>query len=267
MNSVCADVKSKTRGQPTDCASQFVCGGKAKDRMLGQDPRFERMLLDHWPMIRIILGKMRHRLPIGADLEELHSAGLMGLIDAIHKFDDKRGYTFETYASFRVRGAIQDALRGMDWMSRSSRRKLKAVSAVSVELEQRLGRPATDGELQKELGLGQKAFRRMRAQTAGYEFVCLDAELKDVTGSSWHETVADERQVDSADELETRELLESMSALINALPYRLKKVVELYYFEGLRQHAIAARLGLSEARICQLRTEALELLRSAIEGN
>ncbi|HQU09307.1 MAG TPA: sigma-70 family RNA polymerase sigma factor, partial [Opitutales bacterium] len=155
----------------------------------------------------------------------------------------------------------------MDWMSRSSRRKLKAVSAVSTALEQRLGRPASDVELQKELGLGQKAFQRMRAQTASYEFVCLDATVKDVTGSCWHETVADERQVDSAEEIETRELLEAMGGLIQSLPYRLKKVIELYYFEGLRQHAIASRLGLSEARICQLRTEALLLLRSAIEGN
>ncbi|HQU09206.1 MAG TPA: sigma factor, partial [Opitutales bacterium] len=105
MSSACMDVQSKTQDQPVQVTHKSLSSSSTKSSVLCQDPRLERMLLEHWSMIRIILGKMRYRLPLGADLEELHSAGLMGLIDAIHKFDDARGYSFETYASFRVRGA------------------------------------------------------------------------------------------------------------------------------------------------------------------
>lgn len=124
------------------------------------------MVTAHVAIVRIILSKMRHRLPINADMEELHGAGIVGLVEAARKFDPSRGYSFDTFAAFRVRGAIQDALRSLDCLSRGARRKCKELAKVEASLAQSLGREATDAEVRLNFKLDVKAFRKLRSATA-----------------------------------------------------------------------------------------------------
>ena len=153
----------------------------------------EAMLLRYMSLVKIIVAKMRAHLPAHADYEELHSAGIIGLISAIDRFDASFGYTFETYASIRIRGAILDELRKLDMMPRSARSKLRRINQAAGMLEQRLGRPPTEQEISRELGLKEKKFRRMRAQAEPVNLVFLDQSHQSEE-ANLHELIADDKQ-------------------------------------------------------------------------
>lgn len=223
----------------------------------------QQMLLKHEPIVKIIVAKMRSRLPAHADLEELHSIGLTGLISAIERFDESRGYSFETYASIRVRGAILDSLRAMDMMPRSVRTKQRKLNAVLEQLEQELGRTPTDEELRLELGMEPKQFQKLRAQTRPLNIIFLDrsSEAGEV---SPHDLIADESQEDFPEKIERRELQELVARKILELPKQQQKVLALYFHEGLRLAEIGEMMGISEARVSQIRSQALAHLRKFV---
>lgn len=221
------------------------------------------MLLRYSPMVKIIVAKMREGLPAHADLQELESVGLTGLIAAIDRFDASRGYTFETYASIRIRGAILDELRAMDMMPRSVRTKQRRLNKVVESLEQSLGRTPTDEEVRAELGLDARQYDKLRSQTKPISLIFLDRNQTE-EDSNPHDTIADESQENFPERLEERELQELVARKIMELPDVQKKVLALYFYEEMRLAEIGKIMGLSEARVSQIRSQALSHLRKFV---
>jgi RNA polymerase sigma factor for flagellar operon FliA len=211
-------------------------------------------------MVKIIVARMRSKMPSHADIEELESAGMMGLLSALERFDESRGYTFQTYASVRIRGAILDELRAMDMVPRSVRLKQRLLARAGAKLEQRIGRTPSDAELRKELGMESAAFEKLRNQARPVSIVRLDSAAEE-GDDALHECVADESAESAPLSLEREELQELVARKIMELPEQHRKVIVLYYHEGLRLAEIGEAMDLSEARICQIRAQAIEHLR------
>lgn len=222
----------------------------------------------YWPLVKKVVNGMRGQLPGHADLEELESVGTYGLAQALEKYDATQGATFEGYARLRIRGAILDELRRMDALPRTARRKLRDMNGVVGEMEQELGRTPTDEELRGRMGLDGEEFARLRRQTENRQVISLDraVETADSEGVNLHERIADEAQETGLAVVERQEQLRQMVAHLEALPERMRKVVALYYHEGLLLSEIAAVFGVTEARICQIHTQALQLLRKSLRA-
>jgi len=224
----------------------------------------DAMLEQYGPMVKIIVSRMRCKLPAHADYEELESVGMMGLLAAIDRFDRSKGYSFQTYASVRIRGAILDELRAMDMLPRSVRLKQRLLERTSGALEQRLGRVPAEEELRKELNLDERAFAKLRMQTQPVSVVSLDAEMEGAD-SSFHECIADDAAEVVSERIEREEMQELVARKIMELPEQSRKVLALYYNEGMRLAEIGELMGLSEARICQVRAQAVEHLRRFVK--
>lgn len=221
----------------------------------------EQSITPYLKIVHIVLSKMRNRLPASTDWEELYSAGVMGLIEAAQKFDASRGYTFETFASFRIRGAMQDSLRNLDTLTRTARKKYRQLNDAENTLSQRLGRSPTDNELQVHLGLTPLAFRKLRVDTqTPITFSLNHTPLNQET--TWEDSIKDDNAPIAYEILEDKEYLTHLLENIEQLPYRQRKIIHLYYFENQKLHEIAHELGITEARASQLRSEALKLLKT-----
>lgn len=218
------------------------------------------MLEKHLPLVKVIVAKIRPTLPTCADLEELHSAGVMGLISAIDRYDPSRGYCFETYASIRVRGSILDELRKLDLMPRSARSKYRKLNRVVESLEQKLGRAPTDREICDELNMSMGRYLKLRADAQPLNLLFLDRN-QNMEVLNQHDMVPDERQIPCFEKLEREELTDLVKEKIEDLPRRQRLVLALYYYEGMRLAEIGEILGVSEARISQIRAQALKTLR------
>ncbi|MBN1404530.1 MAG: FliA/WhiG family RNA polymerase sigma factor [Opitutales bacterium] len=219
-------------------------------------------MVDHYaPMVKIIVARMKGRFPSHADIEELESAGMTGLLAAIERFDPSKGYSFQTYASVRIRGAILDELRAMDMVPRSVRLKQRKLEKLSAAMEQSLGRAPTDSELREEMGLDQRAFDKLRYQTRPVSIVYLDADPEGNQDGAGHDYIADSHAVNAPERIEKQELMDLVARKIMELPEQSRKVLALYFNEGMRLAEIGELMGLSEARICQIRAQALEHLR------
>jgi len=223
----------------------------------------DALVLRHLSLVKIIVAKMRSNLPPHTDFEELESAGTMGLISAARLFDPSRGYTFETYASIRIRGAILDELRKLDMMPRSVRSKTRKLQQTVQVLEQRLGRAPNDHEIRDELGLKEKKYRRMRAQTEPITVVHLDRS-PDGSDLDLHEVIRDDTQRPCFERVEKAELYELVADKIEELPEQQRKVLALYFHEEMRLAEIGQVLGVSEARVSQIRSQALGTLRKFV---
>ncbi|MGJ3244442.1 MAG: sigma-70 family RNA polymerase sigma factor [Opitutales bacterium] len=226
-------------------------------------PTQEALILRYLPLVRSVVNGMLAQLPRCADGEELRSVGLNGLIQAIQKFDPSQRKTFEGYAAMRIRGAILDELRRLDWMPRTARSKSRWLQGEVANLEQSLGRVPTDAEIRRHLEMDGKTFDRLKKQTRQLQFIPLDKPVTQAEGegSDLHEAIPDESQGLSSEELEKSELADLMVEQMESLPERQRQVLAMYYFENMRLAEIAAVFGVTEARVCQIHTQALGSLR------
>lgn len=224
----------------------------------------------HLPMVRTIVQSMCMQFPSHADVEEMHSLGVMGLIEAAKRFDESHGRTFEVYAAVRIRGSVLDELRRMDWMPRTARKRAREVQRKVAELEQQLGRVPTDSELREALEMDVKTFRRVQRQIAQLKFFSLDAQTsasqKQDSDVDLHDAIPDDRQPISSEEAEKKELLGIMQQHIKQLPERYQDILGMYYFKNMRLSEIAGIYNVSEARICQIHTQAVKRLRGAMQA-
>lgn len=219
------------------------------------------------PMVRSIVERIRINLPSHVEADELYSVGITGLIAAVRNFDHSRGRTFAGYVSVRVRGAILDELRRLDWCPRRTRAKGRRMREAVSELEQTLGREPTEREIQKELGLSSREYYRLLDEIRPVTFLALDnsgSNGNDDEGALLHETIPDRGISDVREDLENEELLDLVSARIDELPEVQRKVLAMYYFEGMRLAEIAAVFGLTESRICQIHSQAILVLRAFV---
>ena len=233
------------------------------------DPRLrERLILHYSPLVKYVAGRVGVGLPPNIEQADLVSYGIFGLIDAIEKFDISRAIKFETYAISRIKGAIIDELRAIDWIPRSVRYKAREVEKAYAALEARLHRTPTEPEVAEELGIGLDELHTIFSQVSFVNVIALD-ELLNVGGErgdkvSLVDTLEDTRAEDPVAAFETEETKYLLARAINTLPEREKIVVTLYYYEGLTLAEIGQVLGVTESRICQMHTKAVLQMRAKL---
>ncbi len=219
----------------------------------------------HYPQVRAVVSQMRHTLPSCADLDELHSVGLTGLIAAVRRFNPSQTKTFEAYAAMRIRGAILDELRRLDWMPRSARHRARQLRQTVDTLEQNLGRVPTSEETREQLGLNRLAFDKLQLRVQPIHFLPLDKPVERDNGSgllmNLHDCIADENTPPTHANMEHEETLHALSRTMMLLPERHRQVLMLYYFHNRRLSEIAEAFKVTEARVCQIHGQALQLLR------
>jgi RNA polymerase sigma factor FliA len=228
----------------------------------------ERLILHYSPLVKYVAGRVGVGLPPNIEQADLVSYGIFGLIDAIEKFDLDRAIKFETYAISRIKGAIIDELRAIDWIPRSVRYKAREVEKAYAALESKLHRTPTEAEVAGELGIGLDELHTIFSQVSFVNVIALD-ELLNVGGErgdklSLVDTLEDTKAEDPVEVFETEETKYLLSRAINTLPEREKIVVTLYYYEGLTLAEIGQVLGVTESRICQMHTKAVLQLRAKL---
>jgi RNA polymerase sigma factor for flagellar operon FliA len=216
------------------------------------------------PLVRSVVDRMRASLPAHLDVDDLYSVGLLGLIQAQRRFDPTHGVTFAAYAAMRVRGAVLDELRRVDWMSRTLRVKAKKLTDVISAFEQRVRRPATEAEIADELGITSEEYSILLDEVRPLSYVELDALAGDDEDSSLHEVIADENQPNARDIALKQELIKLVVERLQILPDMQRKILAMYYFENLRLAEIAKVFGVTESRICQIHTQAVLGLKAYI---
>ena len=234
----------------------------------GEEKLRERLILHYSPLVKYVAGRVGVGLPPNIEQADLVSYGIFGLIDAIQKFDLERAIKFETYAISRIKGAIIDELRSIDWIPRSVRYKAREVEKAYAALEAKLHRSPTESEVAEELGIKLEDLHTIFSQVSFVNVVALD-ELLTAGGEkgdklSLVDTLEDTKAEDPVAAFETEETKYLLAKAINTLPEREKIVVTLYYYEGLTLAEIGQVLGVTESRICQMHTKAVLQLRGKL---
>jgi RNA polymerase sigma factor for flagellar operon FliA len=228
----------------------------------------ERLILHYAPLVTSVAGRLGMRLPSSVEQADLVSYGMFGLIDAIEKYEPDRAIKFETYASSRIRGAIIDELRAIDWIPRSVRTKARAVDRAYADLEGELRRTPSESEIAGRLEVGVGELRTVFAQLSNVNVAALDellgagAERTDKV--SLLDTLEDHRTPDPAGSFEAQETKFLLARAIEQLGEREKIVLVLYYYEGMTLAEIGRVLGVTESRISQMHTAAMHRLRARL---
>ena len=223
----------------------------------------DELLTRFAPLVRHVVERIATTLPKNVDHEDLYSAGVLGLLDAHAKFDPRKGVKFETYAVWRIKGAVLDQLRALDWVSRSMRRKARNLDGVTRKLDQKLGRAATEEEVAKEMKLTRTDYYRLLDHVRGAVLVSLDESRsgEDQEPSTLADHLADPNALDIEGRLEAEQVRVVMLRTLDQLPEQERLVVSLYYYEHLTLNEIGRALGISESRVSQVHTRAMSRLR------
>lgn len=241
---------------------------QATGHWCGSAARREQMICDHVQIVRYVVGRLTMNLPANVDREDLFSAGVLGLIKAVDRFDPGRGVKFETYASTVVRGEVMESLRARDWAPRSMRRKLRALAEVMRDLEGRLHRAPEETEIAEAMEMDLDEYHRFLAAAstatiASIEEILVGEEPFDPAEQAPGE--GPEEFGDPAKLVEKGELRRLVAAAVLALPERERSVISLYYEQELTLKEIGEVLGVTESRVCQIHTQATARLRAAMQ--
>jgi RNA polymerase sigma factor for flagellar operon FliA len=232
------------------------------------DPEAENTLVEGYlPLVRTIVGRVAMTLPAHVCADDLYSAGLVGLLQAVRSFSPDGGASFETFARFRIRGAVLDELRRLDWVPRLVHDKARKIQNAISALEQRQDGPPTEAQVAAALGISLREYQSWLQEVRPVAFVCLDAAPRadSPEGVTQHDSIPDESQENPFDWTARSELKELIAQRIRQLPPVQQKVLALYYFEDLRLREIAEAFGLTESRISQIHSQAILAIRSHIE--
>lgn len=221
----------------------------------------EKIIIEYAGLVKIVAGKLGIYLGYNVEYDDLVGYGTFGLIDAIDKYDFDKGVKFETYASLRIRGAILDQVRRMDWLPRTVRQKQKRMDAAYQKLETESGRFATDEELAAELEISVEELSQWQAQTKAAGVVSLDEYLEQGSENGIVGTVESEDFTGPEKQMEQKTMKEILVQSLESLTEKEKKVILLYYYEELTLKEISEVLEVSESRISQLHTKAIQKLR------
>lgn len=227
------------------------------------------LIIEYSPLIKYVAGRLAIGLPSNVEFDDLVSFGVFGLLDAVEKFDLDRGIKFETYALARVRGAIIDGLRSMDWVPRSVRKKARELEQTIQVVDSQLGRPATDAEIAEAMGITLSEYFKSLQEVACATLTSLDEvwldENKDFDRLSLVDALQDVQSPDPAKIAEYNDFRDRLAKAIDELAERERTVISLYYFEGLTLKEIGAVLEVTEARVSQIHTKAISRLRSKLK--
>ncbi|WP_165989706.1 RNA polymerase sigma factor WhiG [Streptomyces sp. YIM 98790] len=228
----------------------------------------EQLILHYSPLVKYVAGRVSVGLPANIEQADFVSSGVFGLIDAIEKFDPGRAIKFETYAITRIRGAMIDELRALDWIPRSVRQKARAAERAYATLEASLRRTPTEAEVAREMNIDIEELQALFSQLSLANMVALE-ELLHAGGESGDrlslmDTLEDTSADNPVEVAEDRELRQLLARAINTLPAREKTVVTLYYYEGLTLAEIGQVLGVTESRVSQIHTKSVLQLRAKL---
>ncbi len=225
----------------------------------------EQYLTQYAPLVKRIAHHMMARLPASVEIDDVIQTGMLGLLDAVNRYEESHGAQFETYAAQRIRGAILDGLRQADWLPRSFRRDLRRIEGAIGKLEQRYGRAPNEHEVAAELQMPLADYQKMLQDARGYQLISFE-DFSHADGSDYLERHCEDSRANPLDALLERKLRERLVKGIEGLPEREKVVMGLYYEEELNFREIGETLGVSESRICQLHSQAIARLRSQIRN-
>lgn len=229
----------------------------------------QKLIIYYSPLAKYIAGRIASSLPKSVDVQDLVQNGILGLIDAIEKFNPEFNIKFETYAISRIKGAIIDSLRALDWLPRSLRFKAKELDKIYQELEAKLKRPPTEEELAEALEINVDQLRQLLSELSYSSVIALEETLKSSPSGDEESTmidfVQDEQMSDPFESLENEEAKELLVKAVQELPEKERKVVILYYYSGLTLKEIGELLGVSESRASQIHSKAISMLRSMLK--
>lgn len=229
----------------------------------------EEVIIRYSPMIKYVANRIAMRLPPHIEVDDLISVGVLGLMDAISKYDSSRGAKFKTYAEFRVRGAILDELRAMDWVPRSIRQKASSVDKVVQSLQVKLSRSPEDQEVAKEMGISLEQFHTTLNETKSIPVFSLD-DLGIAKDSGEQQSLLDclagKADADPQTQIRLTELKEIIAKAIDTLPEKERLMVSLYYYEELTMKEIGAVLEITESRVSQIHSKAVYRLRTKLKA-
>jgi len=242
----------------------------ARYKRTGDRALRDELIVQYSPLVKFVAGRVSAGLPHSIEQADLVSYGMFGLIDAIDKFDSERNIKFETYAITRIRGAIIDELRSIDWVPRSVRTKARSVERAYASLEATLGRAPTDAEVAAEMEVSESDLQSIFSQISYIGIVGLDEVISGAGTDRGESLTLGDTLADRGDgpvgTFEVEEMKLILAGAINRLGDREKIVLSLYYYEGLTLAQIGQVLGVTESRVCQIHTKAVMLLRSRLSS-
>ncbi len=225
----------------------------------------ERLILEHLPQVRLIARRIHERLPESVNLDDLISTGVVGLISAIDRFDASHNVKLKTYAEYKIRGAILDSLRGLDWAPRQQRKRSKQIEAAIASVEQRLHHAPSEDEIAAQLGLSIEAYHEWLVEIHGLNLGSLESAAGEDDSRDLLQFVSDDEEQWPSRILERSELKKLLAESISKMPGVEKTVLSLYYHEEMTLREISKILHLHESRISQLKSQAILRLRSCME--
>lgn len=236
---------------------------------VNQPPREDHsgLIRDNLHLVDILVGRMVTQVPSFMNKDDMRSAGMLGLIDAANKFDPSKNILFKTFAEHRIRGAILDEMRKLDWFSRSLREKQNRLSRTMTRMERKLGRSPDEGEMAQAMEISTEEYRQLLGEVSHLGCVSLNETLDNSEdGASFLDSLMDKRtNISPSFRLETEELTNIMASILQELSEKERLVISLYYYEELTQKEIADVLEVSEGRISQLHSQALLKLKTKVQ--
>ncbi len=232
-----------------------------------QDAEKERIIREFAPVIKAIAHRLAFRLPAHLDADDLISAGVIGLMDAMTKYDPGREAKFKTYAEFRIRGAMLDEIRSMDWIPRSTHERIGLLEKAHAELMKRYGRPPTDEELAEALNLSLAELSEYLTSAQGAVLLSLDdLGVQEADGHRILRMLVDTEHPDPLSQVVSGHIRERLAKAIEELPEKDRLVLTLYYVEELTMKEIGRILNVTESRVCQIHTKAILRLRAKLQS-
>jgi RNA polymerase sigma factor FliA len=260
------------RARPARARAQSQAGDRGLGEAFGEtlaalpaaEAERERMMLEQMPAVRWMARRIHERLPQHVDLDDLVSAGTLGLLDAMKKYDPARKVQFRSYAQFRIRGAILDSLRTLDWSPRDLRRKGRAVEEAIRRLTAQFGRAPLEPEVAREMGLGLEDYQQLLGELKGLEIGTLHVEHSEDSGEEELAYIPSRQDEDPLFRCLHGEMQERLAGAIDQLPERERLVVTLYYYEEMTMKEIGLVLGVVESRVSQIHSSAVVHLRTRL---
>jgi RNA polymerase sigma factor for flagellar operon FliA len=222
------------------------------------------LLKEYSPLVRRLAHQMIAKLPANVEIDDLIQVGMIGLTDALSRFDAAQGVQFETFATQRIRGAMLDELRGSDWMSRGVRKQQRDIEGAVHKLEQQLGRAPQESEIARHMGLSLKEYQDLLTKVRGTQLVYLEDMGGDEGDNDYLDRHVAEEGADPMAQLADRRMREALVEAIKLLPEREQYVMSMYYEQDMNLKEIAAVLGVTESRVCQLHSQSIARLRAKL---